>query len=360
MRPPLPPLSKAAAISCGLLLLAPPAADAVRVRPLQAATATPNGCTSYTVPKRAELSGAGKLWEYYHFLIDFAPPVYHYIRNDTAHCKVLYLPDWWSDDKFRLTSREFPWRSMEVQFQTLFSQLGLTLANINRKELVAGARDRTLININVHNRGQWSSLPADYYKALRSYARALPGVRPVPMDVTCIKRGWPVDAKGPPTAAQRRHLSEEFYDNLTRDMGAGGLRHQVLELETMPLLEQISAFAGSRAVVGQHGAGLSNIIFVDEGALVVEIGRRCIQPCYPNLAARLGHSYLHFEDHTSYPVGLADTIRGAIGLFVHSGADAVRSAGFHITLPGKGRTVQAWPAGRAAEQWGARRAALSC
>lgn len=56
--------------------------------------------------------------------------------------------------------------------------------------------------------------------------------------------------------------------------------------------QQIAIFASAKAIIGPHGAGLTNIIFCEPGATLYEIMMaRKLNPCYANLAHSVGMRY---------------------------------------------------------------------
>jgi capsular polysaccharide biosynthesis protein len=56
--------------------------------------------------------------------------------------------------------------------------------------------------------------------------------------------------------------------------------------------QQIAIFASAKAIIGPHGAGLTNIIFCQPGATLYEIMMpRKLNPCYANLAHSVGMKY---------------------------------------------------------------------
>jgi capsular polysaccharide biosynthesis protein len=61
-----------------------------------------------------------------------------------------------------------------------------------------------------------------------------------------------------------------------------------------PPRDQIAAHTSARVLVGQHGAGLANMIWMPAGSTVVELLpplNRQVRTIYRELAAVLGHSY---------------------------------------------------------------------
>lgn len=90
--------------------------------------------------------------------------------------------------------------------------------------------------------------------------------------------------RGPPhryyrTEARQRGAGTDRRSILNHDELAVWLRARVAEplrfhdvrLEELPLERQVSLFRSARLVVGQHGAGLSNAVWMEPGATLVEL-----------------------------------------------------------------------------------------
>ena len=74
-------------------------------------------------------------------------------------------------------------------------------------------------------------------------------------------------------------------------------KFNIVELDNLPLQEQVNiSFYQSKVIIGIHGGGLSNIIFCQKGAKVLELGPRLV-PCYKNLSKNLNLKYLYQESH---------------------------------------------------------------
>ena len=100
---------------------------------------------------------------------------------------------------------------------------------------------------------------------------------PEPDTIVLIERMPPDDyfvqhAEQGGAGASRRSLRD--HDHL-RDWLAAAVRHPYrflnLRLETMPLREQVEVFARCALVVGQHGAGLANLVWMPCGQNVLEL-----------------------------------------------------------------------------------------
>jgi len=270
-------------------------------------------CKQYFVPFRAIPSHGGRLWEYYHFLVDFAPAMYYHMHADNSSCKVLKLPDWRKDRKYELTLTGHPERSMQSAFDFFLGKpLNLSLQLVQQRELFPDLADHCQ---NLDNyiywdcspgEMEWAQQPSEYFTTFRKYAQSIPGIKPVKQDILAVNRTRLPGYSGPTTGAQRRHLDDIFYMKLIEDMASHGWKTSVLSLEFMSIRKQIELFFGATVVIGQHGAALSNMLFAHQDATIIEIGTRDYL-CYQTLARKLGLSYMHFNS-TSYPEHLGDQL----------------------------------------------------
>jgi hypothetical protein len=91
--------------------------------------------------------------------------------------------------------------------------------------------------------------------------------------------------------AKKRKLINEA--ELMNELSRYGFRS--VELETMPVAEQIRLFASAEMIVGPHGAGLTNLIFCKPGTKVIELfSPNHMHTCYPVISSHMGleHYYL--------------------------------------------------------------------
>ncbi|CAK0876255.1 unnamed protein product [Prorocentrum cordatum] len=256
----------------------------------------PKATTKYSIRWGAKPSGQGNLWEYYHFLIDFAPAMLHFMRNDSAPCKSLQVPDW-RNNKFRLALPGQPQRSMEAHFEFLLGRpLGLTIEVASSFEAFAeNARTSRQVDWDCHSAGksnEWSGFPKEYFVEFRDHAWGLPGVPPARhRDVVAVRRGYLQNYTGPPTGCSRRCLDDIFYDRLLEVSVSHDWDTAVVALENQAIADQIALFSHVNVIIAQHGAALSNIIFAPPGTLAVEVGKADF-PCYPRFICKdLGYLF---------------------------------------------------------------------
>ena len=78
---------------------------------------------------------------------------------------------------------------------------------------------------------------------------------------------------------------------------------QLVQLEGRSLAEQMQMFSGCKLLVGLHGAGLTNMLWMPQGSQVIEIRRRndSHNNCYFAMANALGHSYSYLQADEMQP-----------------------------------------------------------
>lgn len=77
------------------------------------------------------------------------------------------------------------------------------------------------------------------------------------------------------------------------------LRHfdfEVIELENRSVSEQVELFADARMIVGPHGAGLTNLVFAQAGAAIIEfMPETYFNPCFEILAGLMSLNYCRIQ-----------------------------------------------------------------
>ena len=90
---------------------------------------------------------------------------------------------------------------------------------------------------------------------------------------------------------------------------------QVVDTAAMPPVEQVQLFAATEVLLAQHGAGLSNMVFMKPGTTVIEIKpplESVISTIYSNLASAMGLGYLSVEQENEHAPVPASTIRATV------------------------------------------------
>ena len=391
---------------------------------LQGAEETP--CADPTCCVRlhagSSLSGKGKLFQFYHYFIDFAPRAWHAVQTVCPKKGVTILAPLTDDCMFCLTNPEDGSMSMQEQHNFIFGATPVQVVIMKPDELYSRTDVPLLFNttypnfprgsnLNPHQSSNadkfpnnWSRLPSDMLAAFRQHLHELagisnpcgsgPGASPACEKTVLIKRGggyghnltitnataltntsvvphmglrerlkhwrgdaqcgqftcedrakllvehdglWPNDAMtkvmreysevffsdmkerlaltsgerkapAPCIGVCSRSLPQEFYDEAERFLSERGINYTIAVLETMGITEQVRLFAEAKLVIGQHGAGLSNLVASSRNTRVVETGPVLV-PCYSNLAEQLLQP--HVESNCT---DFCDTITHAVDL----------------------------------------------
>jgi hypothetical protein len=98
------------------------------------------------------------------------------------------------------------------------------------------------------------------------------------------------------TVIGRRNRSYCEHDDLVKRLAAIGVRVRSVFLEDMAFHDQVNLMRSTRILVGPHGAGLVNMMFMRRGCIIVELmprGVECL--AFPALASACGHKYIEIE-----------------------------------------------------------------
>jgi hypothetical protein len=101
-------------------------------------------------------------------------------------------------------------------------------------------------------------------------------------------------------AARRKILNDREVEALVGDYG-----FEIFSSEGMTLREQIGVFAECSTVLGIHGAGLANCLFMPPGK-VIELKKKEPNHGYWHMAGSLGHKYYYYN-------GIPDSEESLIG-----------------------------------------------
>jgi capsular polysaccharide biosynthesis protein len=86
---------------------------------------------------------------------------------------------------------------------------------------------------------------------------------------------------------------------------------KVCYFESMNFQEQVKLVSGAEIILGMHGAGMTNMIFMPEGRQVVEfiIGGKGHNNCYYSMANSMGHKYSYLVTSSESPDQLNTNVK---------------------------------------------------
>lgn len=91
-------------------------------------------------------------------------------------------------------------------------------------------------------------------------------------------------------ANARRVVNEKLLESLLHEFG-----FELFICEQLSLAEQVQLFSNAEAIIGPHGAGLTNMIYSPSGINVAEIAFHPVVPCYIIMARQLGHCFYRLQ-----------------------------------------------------------------
>jgi len=247
----------------------------------------------YRILPEAHPSGKGNIDDYYHFLIDWSAPMLYFLRsagpNITIHAPCFASGGNAKGRTFRFTDGY----STKATWDRMFAYRNQVVTIV--REVYPPWRLAPLNDWKLQkNRQEWSLMDKSIYTYFRDFWWDV--VKPkFPRDgggITIVVRGQ--------SLLKRKDEASAFRGNLSLAMPvleSSGVRFQIVDFANMTQEEQVRVVADSVVVMGVHGAGLSNTVFLRHGSLVIEMGPQLF-PCYRNLAERMSFEYHHFDDMT--------------------------------------------------------------
>lgn len=88
----------------------------------------------------------------------------------------------------------------------------------------------------------------------------------------------------------RKVLNEEELETLLVSCG-----FEIIQPDDWTLAEQVNAFSECDTLIGIHGAGLTNCLFMPPGGTVIELRKREPNQGYWHLAESVGHKYFYYH-----------------------------------------------------------------
>jgi len=105
-------------------------------------------------------------------------------------------------------------------------------------------------------------------------------------------------------SSRRSIINHEELARTLRLAAKGTYEFHNIKLETMSFADQIKLFDAAAVVIGQHGAGLSNILWMPKKSVVVEFGYRALDH-FKKLSASMEHNTSYLIIRTSISISIA-------------------------------------------------------
>lgn len=197
----------------------------------------------------------GDLWSlnYYHKFVDMVPKLYG-LQHDSLRDKevTLVLDNRFGEEDFSIIEALLP---TGVSIECLPS-----MRRVKCDEYIHLPRLSVPETKPCKNLSQLGGLPYEY---VRFYRRRLAETFGICLENRDPSRRIFISRAN---ASKRRMVNEEEVAEFLRAFG-----FESVTLEEMSYLEQIEMFADASVVIGQHGAGLTNLLYVPPETTVIEI-----------------------------------------------------------------------------------------
>jgi len=249
---------------------------------------------------RSVLSGWGRISKYYHLLIDFCVPVYYASKHGsvTVHAQDSKILDPWRHElPRRLGAGDLSKDAAHSIYNFIFknikfsknennqhSDVWLTEKQRNQNKFpdYIDESDYELLNEFKTHRGIWGNYPTEYYDYFRDHINSLISPPDNPEQITIIKR----DPNSSSTSRDRGNLErvEEIYNSYADE------NVKLVDFADLSFVEQIKTCQNTKLLIGEHGAGLSNAVFMKPGSEVHEFGNVRL-PCFRILAKQCQLKY---------------------------------------------------------------------
>lgn len=239
------------------------------------------------LPIRAKVKAGGSVQHYYHFLFDLLMPLDTLLARHQGNyrlalpdcgpfnqiCKDLYgdrVVTWDETDQYRMSVRAnlqgMEPLTFDLDHEAMWSFRERMMA---RQNIVHGDGNPLVLVIE-------RTAPIQFYQSEQSVTKS--------------------------AGAQRRSIMnhDELFQRIKTVFNTN-VEILNLKLEQMSFGEQLKLFSQARIVIGQHGAGLSNQIWMQTGGVVVEIRIDDHRNHFKRLAKTCRHLYTPFHVDSDYP-----------------------------------------------------------
>lgn len=257
----------------------------------------------YYLSKQTVFSGLGRITGYYHLLIDFIIPLYVDSRGDdiTIHVenrcldatydrppragvmpndRVLYIIQSVFGNRINFEKNKQNKSCGKIWLDNN-SRLNLPLQDILRDQQPPwwGAN----FVKNPEHKGIWGDYDQSHYTYFRDgMLKQFNIKKPTQYYVTITRRG--TDAHN-----RKCKLPTNAVDLIKSDFETD-LPKRVVDFSSMSFEETIRTCLETKVLIGQHGAGFANSVFMEPGGKIIEYGPIKV-PCYYILANGCGLSY---------------------------------------------------------------------
>lgn len=248
----------------------------------------------YLTPVRPRGCG-GNVDEYYHFIFDLLVPLHYLIKNTSSD--VVFVFQSFGNNSERL-ERLFPNRIKIVQDTTDVDQVASgQLIGMNPKGVLLHSGDYEDFKNDIFNN-------LDIEQTKPSTRNKILLIERVTPDAEFLERAS-VTGSG---AMRRSIINHDELAPAINSMVMAPYEFHNLQLEKISFNEQLEYFDRALVVIGQHGAGLSNTIWMKPDSIVIELNQNDDIVSHFNMVSSVKeHQYYLYKTSGSHAeVNIAD------------------------------------------------------
>ena len=227
-------------------------------------------------------------WHYGHFIHDFLLPISHYYNGSPV-------------DIVKLETEKQSIGSFKKHFEDIFN---VKCTEIDKQKYTYQNKNYSEVVLKSYGVGDY---PPKYCLPLKNWAYKRYKLIPELKYILLIKRGTAklgtknirdiVTQKNLNTGSERRQLKNQYeLSNKLKEVYPDIFKEIVLD--NMSISEQIKLFSKCKYLIGIHGAGMVNCVWMPKNSIVVELGYRlCLS--IQNLSKSSECQYIHIPEHSN-------------------------------------------------------------
>jgi len=249
---------------------------------------TPNNIESISSKKVSVIlqivkKNSGSLWHYGHFIHDFIVPMINHLITKQVRYDHIYL------DYREISCKIGSFKPIAEKI------LGIPITEVTSEDLtLLELNNLETIKIFTIGFGPYNPI---VFKSIVPYMKSQLKLSYSPYKIILIERGRS-KLIGPSNnqinGKDRRTISNHKQLNTSLSNRFGSMFKNVI-LEELSIEEQVSLFMNARIIIGQHGAGLCNILWIENpNSLIIEFPPHGVDT-FMNMSKAIGFDYIRLK-----------------------------------------------------------------
>ena len=227
-------------------------------------------------------------WHYGHFIHDFLLPISHYYNGSPV-------------DIVKLETEKQSIGTFKKHFEDIFN---VKCTEIDKQKYTYQNKNYSEVVLKSYGVGDY---PPKYCLPLKNWAYKRYKLIPELKYILLIKRGTAklgtknirdiVTQKNLNTGSERRQLKNQYeLSNKLKEVYPDIFKEIVLD--NMSISEQIKLFSKCKCLIGIHGAGMVNCVWMPKNSIVIELGYR-LWLSIKNLSKSSECQYIHIPEQSN-------------------------------------------------------------